>query len=34
MPDRTDLVCTFDVSRNGEELTKVMLENPVVGNNN
>ena len=32
MPNRTDLVCTFDVSRNGEELTNVMLENPVVGN--
>ena len=33
MPDRMDLVCTFDVSRKGEELTKVMLESPVVGNN-
>jgi hypothetical protein len=29
-PDRLELVCTFTVSADGEELTKVALESPVV----
>jgi hypothetical protein len=32
MENRTDLVCRFIVTPNGEKLDKVMLESPVLKN--